>query len=389
VKPIVLNQKTIRTANRKKILQLLIRKRELTIPEISREIKVSIPTVTKNINQLIEEGIAEEAGVSESTGGRKPMIIRFVPDAYYSVGVDFTLEYVRIILTNLDSEIKADRILKDTGYKNIDGLMEAIRDEINNILLEKEIPLQRTLGIGISLPGITNEETKFLRIAPNIGLRNIDFTKYETLFELPLLVENDANAAAMAELTLGIAKTMRNLVYIAVFSQGIGCGIVNRGYLHRGQNRQAGEISHMIVASHGRQCQCGRCDCWELYASINALLRMYQEKTGKDIHAPEEFFGILKKYEPAAAEVFGEYLEYLALGIQNILLLQDPHYIIIGGQLSLFEEFFLEPLREKVLIENYFYDTANVEIICSTLKQDASALGASLLPFEKIFSSHE
>ncbi len=90
-------------------MQLLIRKRELTIPEISREIDISTPTITKNINQLMIEGMAEEAGVSESTGGRKPMVIKFLPDAYYSVGVEFALEYVHIILTNLDTSIKADR----------------------------------------------------------------------------------------------------------------------------------------------------------------------------------------------------------------------------------------------------------------------------------------
>ena len=385
----VINQKTIRTANRRKILQLLIKQRELTLSEISREIRVSIPTVAKNINQLLEEGIAGDAGVSESTGGRKPMIVRFLPDAYYSIGVDFTLDYVRIILTNLDSVIKADRILKDTDYTNIDGLMHAIRDEIKNILLAKEIPLERVLGLGISLPGITDERTKFLKIAPNLGIRNLDFTKYESLFEFPLFVENDANAAAMAELTLGIAKSMRNLVYVAVFSQGIGCGIVVEGHLYRGKNRQAGEISHMSVATHGRQCQCGRCDCWELYASTSALVRMYRERSRKEIYTLEEFFSALKKYEPAAAEAFDEYLNYLARGIQNILLLQDPHYIIIGGQLSLFGEFILEPLRERVVVENYFYNTSNVEIMCSTLKQDASILGASLLPLEKIFSLHE
>ncbi len=385
----VINQKTIRTANRKKILQLLIRKRELTLSEISRDIHVSIPTVTKNINQLVEEGIVEDAGYSESTGGRKPMLVRFLPDAYYSIGVDFTLDNVRVILTNLDSIIKADRIVKNTDYHDIDGVMESLRDEIRNILLEKETPRERVLGIGIALPGITNERTKFLRIAPNLGIGNIDFTKYSPLFDLPLFVENDANAAAMAELTLGIAKSMRNLVYVAVFSQGIGCGLVIEGHLYRGKNRQAGEISHMIMASNGRRCQCGRCDCWELYASTGALVRLYREKTGKDIYTLEEFFAALKKYEPAAAEAFNEYLDYLAQGIQNIILLQDPHYIIIGGQLSLFADYILEPLREKVLVENYFYDTTNVEIMCSSLRQDASILGASLLPFEKIFSLHK
>jgi predicted NBD/HSP70 family sugar kinase len=381
----VINQKTIRVENRKKILQLLIKKRELTIPEISWELKISIPTVTKNINQLIAEGIAEEAGVSESTGGRKPVIIRFLPDSYYSIGVEFAIEYVRIVLTNLDSVIKVDRRLKNVNFKDIDTLMKAIQLEVDSLLQEKKIPVERMLGIGFSLPGTVNEETKFLKIAPNIGIKNIDFTKYEPLFQVPLFVENDANLAAVAELTLGIARTMRNLVYIHILSVGIGCGIVVEGEIYRGRNKRAGEISHMTVASYGKQCSCGRRDCWELYASANALVTMYREKTGKDIYTLEDFFALLKKYEPAAAEVFDKYLEDLALGIQNLILIQDPHDIIIGGILSRFEEFFLEPLQEKIFVENNLYTSNDVTIMWSTLKEDGPILGASLLPFKKIF----
>lgn len=381
----VINQKTIRVENRKKILQLLIKKRELTIPEISWELKISIPTVTKNINQLIAEGIAEEAGVSESTGGRKPVIIRFLPDSYYSIGVEFAIEYVRIVLTNLDSVIKVDRRLKNVNFKDIDTLMKAIQLEVDSLLQEKKIPVERMLGIGISLPGTVNEETKFLKIAPNIGIKNVDFAKYEPLFQVPLFVENDANLAAVAELTLGIARTMRNLVYIHILSVGIGCGIVVEGEIYRGRNKRAGEISHMTVASYGKQCSCGRRDCWELYASANVLVTMYREKTGKDIYTLEDFFVLLKKYEPAAAEVFDKYLEDLALGIQNLILIQDPHDIIIGGILSRFEEFFLEPLQEKIFVENNLYTSNDVTIMWSTLKEDGPILGASLLPFKKMF----
>jgi len=263
--------------------------------------------------------------------------------------------------------------------------MALIRHEVDSILLEKEIPRQQVLGIGFSLPGPTDEETRFLKIAPNLGIKQVDFTKYESLFGFPLFVENDANAAAMAELTLGIAKAMRSLVYICVMARGIGCGIVIGGHLYRGRSKLAGEISHMRVASHGRQCSCGWQDCWELYASMDALVRMYQEKTGRTLSGVQDFFWALKKYEPAAAEVFDEYLEYLALGIQHIILIQDPHYVIIGGDLSRFEEFFLEPLKEKILVENSFYDNTTVEIICSILKENAFVLGASLL--KKFFPS--
>lgn len=385
----VIDQRTIRTVNRKKILQLLIRSREVTIPEISRETRISIPTVTKNINQLIIEGIAEEAGVSESTVGRKPMVLRFLPDAYHAIGVEFAIDHIRIVLTNLDSAIKANRMLRNVDYTDIDRLMMLIKHEVDSIILEKEIPPQKVLGIGFSLPGPTNEETKVLKAAPNLRIKNLDFVQYESAFEFPLFVENDANAAAVAELTLGIAKTMQSLVHICVMSRGIGCGIVVGGHLYRGISRLAGEISHMRVASHGRQCTCGWHDCWELYASTEALLEMYQRKTGKTLAAVQEFFTVLKKYEPVAAEIFDEYLDYLALGIQHIILIQDPHYVIVGGDLSRFEEYFLEPLKAKILVENSFYDNSTVEIICSTLKEDAFVLGASLLPFERIFHLHD
>lgn len=378
----------IRTENRKKILQLLIRNRESTIPEIAQETRISIPTVAKNISQLVKEGMAQEAGVSVSTGGRKPMMIKFLPDSYYAFGVDFGIEDVRIVLTNLDSAMKADRILRNVDYNDFDRLLQMVQQEVNSILLEKSITASHILGIGMSLPGTVNEETRFLKLAPNIGLKNLGFAKYASLFPFPMFLENDANAAAMAELTLGAAKNMENLIYIAVMPQGIGCGIVVGGHLYRGKNKRAGELSHMAIASHGRQCSCGRKDCWEMYASTNALVNMYREKTGKEIHSIHEVFACLRKYEPAAAEVFNEYLDYLAAGIKNIILIQDPHYIIIGGVLSVFEEFFLEPLREKVFVENDFYDRNDVEVMCSTLKSDASVLGAALLPFEKVFSLH-
>jgi predicted NBD/HSP70 family sugar kinase len=390
VKPLVIDQKTIRAENRKRILQLLISKREVTIPEISRELEISIPTVTKNISQLIAEGMAEEAGVSESTGGRRPMLIRFLPNAYYSFGIEFsTSGYVRIILTNLDSVITSDRILRNPDFKDIDTLMRDIQHHVEGILLDRQIPLEKVLAVGFSLPGTVNEETRLLKIAPNLGIRNCDFAKYESLFQLPLFVENDANAAAMAELTLGIAITMRNIVYLLILPQGIGGGIVVGGHIYRGRNKRAGEFSHMTIASQGRQCSCGRLDCWEMYASANSLVRMYREKTAKELSTFEEFFAALKKYDPAAVEVFDKYLEYLALGIQNIILIQDPHYVIIGGVISPFAEIFLESLQAKVFVENSFYDKNDVEIICSSLKENASILGASLLPFEKIFALHD
>jgi len=396
VKPTIMNQKAIWTENRRRMLRLLINKRELTIPEISRELEISTPTVSKNINQFITEGLVEEAGVSGSRGGRRPMLVRFISDAHYSFGIEFLAERrVRIILTDLDSTIITENEIRDPDFSDIDALMQEVHRQVGSVLLDSKIPVQKVLGIGFSLPGATNEETGELKSAPNllkqsiIQLRNINFAKYESLFQLPLFIENDANAAAVAELTLGIAKIMRNMVFLSILSYGIGGGIVVGGQLYRGKNKRAGEFSHMKIASHGRRCFCGRHDCWELYASLNALTTMYREKTGKALVSIDEFFAFLKQYERAALEIFDEYLEHLADGVQNVILIQDPHYVIIGGKLSLYEEFFLEALQKKVFVENSFYGRADVQIMCSSLQEDASILGASLLPFERLFSSPE
>ena len=117
-------------------------------------------------------------------------------------------------------------------------------------------------------------------------------------------------------------------------------------------------------------------------------MTMYQEQTGNAISSVNDFFALCKKYDRGAIEVLDKYLDHLAEGIQNILLIQDPHYVIIGGILSLYEDYFLEPLQEKVFTENIFYDRSDVQIICSKLKKDASILGASLLPLEGVFSWH-
>lgn len=390
MKSIVIDQKAIRIENRKRILHLLSREREQTILDMSRDLDISIPTITKNIHQFIVEGIVEEAGMSASTGGRRPVIIRFLPEAYYSIGVECLAEQiVRIVVTDLDSRIIASDTMTRVDFKDMDGLMHEINRHITTILRNRDISIRKILGIGFSLPGTVDEETRFLHVSPTLKITNIDFARYASLFHLPIFVENDANVSAMAEMALGVAKSMQNLVFLCILTHGIGGGIVLDGHLYRGRNKRAGEFSHMMISSDGRLCSCGRRDCWELYASMKALLRMYREAAGQSVPTIDDFFVRFESGEPAAAYVFDRYLEYLAAGIQNLILMQDPHYIVLGGMLSRLDEMFLAPLQEKVFIEHALFNRDQVKIVCSALKEDASVIGAALLPLERIYAEQE
>lgn len=388
MKTISVDQEVIKESNRKKILNLLSKKREVTKQFISKEIGISIPTVIANINELITEGLVEEAGVAGSTGGRKPVIVRFLPDSKYSFGVEFISNSMRIVLTNLDSQIKQDTVFSTEGMKDIDEIIKAVHYEIEKIIKDKNIANEDILGVGFSLPGTVNEENYILEQAPNMKMKNVDFKRYFQIFELPLYLENEANSAAFAELNLGIVKEMKNLVYISI-TDGIGTGIVIQDHLYKGKNKRAGEFGHMTVVPDGKECNCGRKGCFEQYASKNAIIIEYNNNNVSPIKNIREFFDKIECKEKLATQVLDRYTDYLALGIQNIALILDPHYVVIGGELSEYSHFFLESLRDKVFVENSFYNREDFKIITSILKQNSSILGASLLPLQKLFFINE
>jgi predicted NBD/HSP70 family sugar kinase len=385
------DQETIKDSNKKMILNLLREKREMTKQNIAKEIGVSIPTVISNINELINEGLVEEAGVGDSSGGRKPVIVKFKPDSKYAFGVEVDIHKVRIILINLDSEIleeeqfSIDKIIEDISIvKNIDGLISLICNCIEEIIKRKKIDRGSILGAGVALPGTVNEEKLTLEWAPNLSVRNISFENMKETLGFPVYVENEANAAAIAELKLGVAKDMRNLVYISI-TEGMGTGIVVQDYIYKGKNKKAGEFGHMTIIKDGRPCKCGKKGCWEQYASQSALIQSYNEAAGEFITDLKGFFSKLEKDEAKALDIWDGYLEYLAAGIQNIILILDPHYIVIGGSISNYEHFLIDALKEKVFIKNSFFSSDDIKIFTSKLKSYSSVMGAALLPMQKLF----
>lgn len=382
------DQEFIKDSNKKNILNLLYKKRELTKQEISKEVHISIPTVISNVNELISEGLVEEAGVADSTGGRKPVIVRFLPDSRYSFGVEFSKQSIKVVLTNLDSKIIWQSEFEIGSYEDLNLVMDKVYEIITNALEVNGISRGNLLGIGFSLPGTVDEENLVLEAAPNINLEEIDFNRILSKFDVPIFIENEANAAAYAELTLGIAKEMKNLVYISV-AEGIGTGIVIQDYLYKGKNKRAGEFGHMTVVPHGKKCNCGRNGCWELYASGRALLESYNETSQIKVNRLKDFLLMLNEKNSKALEVWSKYIDYLALGIQNIIMILDPHYIILGGEISQLDDVLFNQLKEKIYVKNSFYGVDDVKIIQSKLGENSSILGASLLPMQRLFFFNE
>lgn len=379
-----IDQETIKALNQKKMLQILYRNKQLTKQDISQALNVSIPTVISNVKELIEQGFLEEAGVAESTGGRKPTIIRFLPDSRYSFGICITRGEVRIILVNLCFDIIAEREINIPEELNdFEGLVLEIKKEIDSIAKNYNIPKDKVLGLGFALPGTVNEKKMLLENAPNFKLKNICFRDYENTFEYPLYIENEANASASAEAFINFSSTSNSLVFVSI-TEGIGTGIIIGESLYKGYNKRAGEFGHMTIVKDGKQCNCGKKGCWELYASKKALVNEYREVLNIDNKSLSHFFNLVVD-DIKAKEVLDKYLDYLAEGIKNIILMLDPRNIVIGGEISNYKSLIEMELKKKIFRENSLYNENDCKVLFSNLDGNAAIFGAALMPMEKLF----
>jgi predicted NBD/HSP70 family sugar kinase len=381
---IALGHSDIKSNNKKRIVNILSKERELTKLDISRKLDISVPTVTTIVGELIEEGIVEEIGAATSTGGRKPMIIKFLPDSRYSIGIDLGKDYVRGILTNLDSTILEDRT-KELFVITENEVLNAIKSLIEELMSSKEDVENKLLGIGLSLPGTINDQELRLEVAANFRLKDISFEELHKDLNTPIFLENEANAGALAESKLGIAKDLNNLIYVAI-TEGIGGGILLNDYMYKGRDRRAGEIGHMCISRNGRQCNCGRKGCWETYASNRALIKDYNEKSSEAVRNISEIMERYQQGEEIAHQVVEEYLENLAEGIQNLAFIFNPDYIVIGGEIGKYSKDINDKLSSKIFTSNEYYKEGDVNILFSYYGSDSNILGASLIPILNSFS---
>ena len=380
IKMTTLTQEQIKEINRVKIIKLIKSSETTTKQEIAKELSLSIPTVTSNIQTLISEGLVEEAGVAESTGGRKPVILKFVKNARYAFGVSITSDSLEIILVNLNVEEIARVRLKDQDFKDFNSILEEVKDQIHTILKTYKIPREKVLGIGIALPGLVDDDQLILEYAPNNNVKNYDFKPFEREVGFKVNIENEANIAAFAELSMSERKEKDNLVYVSI-TEGIGTGIIIRNHIFKSNQKKAGEFGHIKIADQNRLCNCGRKDCWELYASKRALIRIYEKYTG--VH-PKDLDQIFKGDRTKEVEkALREYANYLLKGIENIILALNPDYVIIGGDLVDYEKEIIGLLADS---NEHTIELESTKIIFSELKTSGALIGAALLPLEELFN---
>jgi len=298
-------------------------------------------------------------------------------------------------LVDKAGNIIAENSLKTTDYPKIKNFVSALATSINKMIEGK--PNMKLAGIGIGAPN-ANYYKGTIELAPNLAWKGIvplaKFIREE--IDVPVIVTNDANAAAMGEMIFGGAKKMKNFIVLTL-GTGLGSGIVINGEVVYGHTGFAGELGHTIVVPGGRDCGCGRQGCYETYASASGLVRtvlymlseMREESSLRDIPPSEltakKIAEAAAKKDPIAVEAMDYTAEILAFGIVNAIGFSSPEAVFLFGGLALAGEILFTPVRKYVdqNVQPIFKGT--VKILPSGVSEsNAAVLGAAALAWNEL-----
>lgn len=373
------NSVEVKRQNRNRVFRYVNGQTETSMPEISAALDISGPTVLTIVNELKEEGVLKEAGELKSTGGRKAKAIAAVKDVKYAVGIDLTTNHISITYTDLSGKaLKHERIRKRFVYSK--EYLNELAEITDRFIEENQIPQERILGIGISMPCIVDKEEQIITYSNALDIYNIACNEWTGYFKYPTVLLNDANCAAVAESV--VHSGYGNMVYLMLsntvggailFENGVGkfAGHTNLEMvnMYQGDNWRSAEFGHMVIHPDGRTCYCGKKGCLDAYCSA---LRLADHTDGK----LEDFFKALEEGNKEFEKIWEEYLENLAIAIDNLRMCFDCE-IIIGGYVGNMIGPYIPKLRQMVAEKNLFGHDGNYIRSCDC-QSEASALGAAI-----------
>lgn len=383
-----LNQQLVKVNNKSLVLQTIKERAPLSRADISQHLGLTKGTISSLVNELLEEKICYESGPGESSGGRRPVMLLFNESAGYSIGIDLGVNYIFGVLADLSGNIICEK-MKPINKMNYEETLLTIKEIIQFLLHSAPKSYYGVVGIGIAVPGIVNNNGDNILLAPNLGWKNINLKQdIENEYNLPVVIDNEANAGAYGEKRFGAGKQYENLIYLSV-GIGIGVGFILNNELYRGADGFAGEMGHMIIEVNGKECSCGSTGCWELYASEQALLLQ-----AKSLHLPIkpedlslEILVKLAKENEEINSLFHQIGTYLGIGITNIINTFNPQQIIIGNRLALAKKLLLKPIVEVIKSHSLRHNQTNFKIDFAELTNYSAALGVSAYVTEAFLKS--
>ncbi len=392
------NNISLKEINKKNILKIVIDVGQISRIDISRQLKISRPTTSAYIGELIEEGLIEEIGKSDSTssGGKKAVLLQFRVRAGYILGVMIGVKNIRIALTDLGSNIIEIMKIPTEEWLGPDAVIDKLVKNIKEIIKKSRINKEEIIGIGIGATGLVDSMKGLVIFSPNLnGWNNIKLKEIiERKIGLPAFIENECRVQAIAEKKYGLAKNIKNFVCVET-GTGIGTGVFIDNRLVSGDKGMAGEVGHIITNLAGnRICHCGNTGCLETLCSTSYLLEDIADdikKSGVSSRKSdnglklEDIYDLYNQGDEIATVNIEKNAEYLGIGISNTIKMFNPELIIIHGEVIKFGEKYLKKVKESVSKNTFPKVKDDYNIQFSEMGDNVGVIGAASIVFNNIF----
>ncbi|MCI8505574.1 MAG: ROK family transcriptional regulator [Lachnospiraceae bacterium] len=356
--------------NKIKIAKYIYHHGEASKQEIATALNLSMPTVLQRVKELIKEGIIAETGEYESTGGRKAKALSIVSKGRCAVGLDITGNHVSFVLLDAGGGICGKKRIRCT-FKDSEDYYQNLGEMLDFFLDKYQVERERLLGVGISIPGIVDEEKKRMPQSHVLKVEDFELDKISRYIPWRTWFRNDANSAAYAELR----GSSQDTIYLSL-SNTVGGAIYMNGRIYKGAHFRGAEFGHMILVPGGKRCYCGRAGCMDAYCAAGVLARW----TGDDLDA---FFRELEGENPVYQTVWREYLNFLAIAITNLRMAFDCD-VVLGGYVGGYMDCYLGALEDKLDEYRIFGPDQNY-VRTGRYKHEAAAIGAGIRFIEEYF----
>lgn len=395
------NQEYVKHFNRINVLNLIRQNQKISRQQLAEKTGLTPAGISGIVRELVEAGYVYELGRGPSSGGRRPITLAFNPENGYILGAEITRQYSTIGIVDLQLKpiaIRRDRIEMADPEAGLTQLMAAME----NLAEVSGIPEAKILGSGFAVPGLIDRESYILKRSPNLGerWRELPLAKWlEGMLKRPFTVENNSNAAALAEYTLGAGKGVKDLAYVNL-GEGFSTGVILNGEVVYGSRGFAGEMGHTVVVENGPLCNCGNRGCLEslyavpalerranmelvLYGPDDSLKSVWLDKGEVDI---EDILAAVRAEGGYALELIRQAGWSIGLGIAGIINFYNPEIIVLGGVLAAAGQALLEPLKQSVRTHAFPEVVQGTKIVPSAIGRDAAFYGACLGVVRRLFT---
>lgn len=394
-----INVNLMKDYNKQLVLRTIQKHGPISRVEVANRIDLSRPSVSEIVSILIEEQWIEEKSSEVKVRGRQPIPLDINKEKKVIIGLEIGAYSTKVIVSNLKAEILNEIAIEMDVHKNPNEMIEYLGNQINLITERYKANQIEVLGIGVGMHGLVDTEKGENIFAPNLGWRNVQIKSIlEKITQLKVLIDNDCNSAALAEMWFGQGKDESNFISVIV-DYGVGASIINNGSIFKGSHHVTGQVGHITIDPDGPLCSCGNYGCLETLTSETAILKkvkrklkigeksnILNQKDNIEDLSIDDFYIAVNKGDEFCINIAHEVARNLGLGFTILINLFGPRFIVLGGSLTKISDALIPIIKEVIQLKVMGEEAKHTPIITSALGDDLYTIGAASLIVEDIFS---